>query len=170
MRLFIYIAFLIFLVSCSPKVTSFYVVDENQIHVETFSFYAREQQDLNLQKAELDSLIEKAITQKLINKGYVKTYPSNIYVSYKIMSDKTFKTHTQGTYNPVVPNFNNMPYDNFIYITEHKEGILIIEFYNENDKLLWQGSKSFKVRKSINTQELLIMYAKEITASFKPNL
>ena len=155
----------ILLGSCSSNTVSFYVVDESSIGFETFSFYAREKS--NSKKIELDSLIEGLITKQLTIHGYKNSYPSDMYLSYKIISDKSYKTHSNN-YNDLSTNNYNSP--NYTYVTERKEGILMIEIFNKNDQLLWQGSKAFKVNNSTDTKVLLEKYIVQIMASFKPAL
>ena len=179
MKKLIQLIFFVLLSACSSHVISFYVVDESDINYTTFSFYARDRQSKINQKVKLDSLIENVITGQLLKKGYTHTSPSDIYISYKIMSDKTYKNHNNNQYNPLSqnglryptgfpPNYNNSL--NNGYVTERKEGVLIVDLYNKNDKLIWQGSKAFKVRKSIDTKELLIQYGKEVISAYKSNL
>jgi len=174
MRIIIYILAALFISACSPKSLSFYVMDESGIDYTTFSFYARDRQNLIEQKATLDSIIEHVITTQLIKKGYTHASPSEMYISYKIMSDKTFKNHNN-YYNPYPQNglryptnYNNL-YNNY-YVTERKEGVLMIELYNNNDKLIWQGSKAYKVGRSTDIRALLINHIELIMADFKSNL
>lgn len=172
---FILFLLLIILSACSSRVISFYVVEENKIQFKTFSFYARSKQNLNPQKVRLDSLIEELISYQLIMNNYKKEYPSDVYIAYKFISDKTFNTHTdyspplnQANYtfdNPNLPNNSN-----FYYVTEQKEGVFMIEIFDNNDKLIWQGSKSFKLNKSTDTKELFQKYVEQIVATFKPRL
>ncbi len=159
---------LLFLIStCTPKVISFYVVDANKISVDSFSFYARDTKELRPQQKELDSLIERSITSELLKKGYKKIGESDIIVSYQITLG------TSSTSNVNNQHFNNYQYNRVYYpdynvtTTNYKEGVLLIEFWNKDEKLLWQGSKTFKVRKSVDTKEMFIEYAKEITSAFK---
>lgn len=153
--------------SCSSsRVVSFYVIDEDKIEFDTFSFYARNNKNLRPQQQELDSLIEQTIYTELVRKGYTKKNYSDVYLSYKIAlgtsSSSNINQHQNYT-SYYYPNYN-------VNTTHYKEGVLLIEFYSNNDKLIWQGSKSFKVGKSKNTKALLLQYALEITNSFKPVL
>lgn len=156
---------LVTLSACTSGVNSFYVVDESKIQFDSFSFYEREKQSLNSKKVKLDSLIEELISKQLIIKGYNKSFPSDVYLSYKIISDKTYKTHTDYNY-PGSSIYNNAT-PNYYNVTERKEGIFMIEVFDQDDKLLWQGSKEFKVNKSTNTIALLENYIEKIIASFK---
>ncbi len=163
---FILFLLIITLSACSSGVISFYVIDESKIDFESFSFYARNEKNLRPQQLELDSLIERAISTELEQKGFAKKIYSDIYISYKITlgttSTSNFDRHQ---------NYSSYYYPNYNVSTSHyKEGVILIEFYTKNDKLLWQGSKAFKVGKSKNIKLLLIEYAKEIAHSFKPTL
>ncbi len=152
--------------ACSTKVTSFYVVDKDQINFETFSFYARNTKKLRPQQQELDSLLERTISTELIRKGFTNERFSDIFIGYKI----TLGTSSSSNIDPY-QNYNSYYYPNYnVNTTHYKEGVLLIDFYTKEDKLIWQGSKTFKVGKSKNTKLLLVEYAKEITHSFKPNL
>ncbi len=158
---------LLFIEACSPKVVSFYVVDEDKISVNSFSFYARDTNELRPQQKELDSLIERSITSELLKKGFKERHESDIIVSYQI----TLGTSSISNVNN--QHFNNNQYNRMYYphygvtTTNYKEGVLLIEFWDKNEKLLWQGSKSFKVRKTVDTKEMFIEYAKEIAFAFK---
>ena len=157
----------ILLGSCSTsKVHSFYVVDESKIKFNTFSFYARKSTKLKPLQKELDSLIELMISTELIRKGFRRENYSDVYVDYKI----TLGTSSTSSVNRPYYNYIMYPSNYNINTTHYKEGVLLIELSTKEDKLLWQGSKSFKVRKSINTKDLFIDYVREIIISFKPNL
>jgi len=161
---------LLFIGACSPKVVSFYVVDKGKISVDTFSFYARDTKELRPQQKEIDSLIELSITNELLKKGFKELIESDIIVSYQITLG------ISSTSNVNNQHFNNYRYNRMYYpdynvtTTNYKEGVLLIEFWNKDEKLIWQGSKSFKVRKSMDTQKLLIEYAKEIASAFNLDL
>ncbi len=172
MKGFIYIIFAFVFSACSTNVVSFYVVGESAIQFETFSFYDRDTEKLRPQQKSLDSLIELSISNVLISKGFKEQNNSDVYVSYSItlgtsstsnVDNQHYDSYSNRAYYPYNYNYN-------VTTTNYKEGVLLIEFWSKEEKLLWQGSKSFKVRKSINTRELFISYAKEITASFKANL
>lgn len=182
MRAVNYILVVLFISACSAKTISFYVVDESDINYTTFSFYARDKQNLIDQKAKLDSLIEHAIMDQLLKKGYTHTSPSEMYISYKIMSDKTYKNRNNNHYDPLAPNelgyptgyptgyppnYNNL---NKNYVIERKEGLLMIELYDNDDKLIWQGTKAYKVGKSTDVRALLINHIELIMTDFKSNL
>lgn len=151
---------------CSPSTISFYVVDENKINFNSFSFYDRDTKTLKPKQQELDSLIELAISTELIRKGFEKQSTSDVFVSYKISMGTSSSTsidrqrYSSPVYYPA----------NHISTSHYKEGVLLIEIYSQKDKLLWQGSKAFKVGKSIDTPRLLLEYAKEIISAFKENL
>lgn len=167
MKRFGYLLFLSFLAACSSsKVISFYVVEEQSINFESFSFYTRNLKDLRPQQKELDSLIELSISTELIRKGFKKRDFADVYVSYKI------SLGTSSTASVERPRYSSPVYypNNNVNTTHYKEGVLLIEISTKDDKLLWQGSKSFKVGKSTNTRLLLLDYAQEITGNFKPNL
>lgn len=152
--------------ACSTSVKSFYVVDENKIAFDTFSFYARNDDNLRPKQQELDSLIELSVSEVLIEKGFSKANYPEAYLSYKITlgtSSTTSIDQYQRYGSNYYPGYNTNT-------THYKEGVLLIEIYSKDDKLLWQGSKSFKVGKSKNTQLLLLEMAREITSAFKLTL
>jgi len=99
-----------------------------------------------------------------------------MYVSYKIMTDKTYKNQNTNGYDPSAPNgvgyprnyssnYNNSMSNN--YVTERKEGVFMIDLYDNNDKLIWQGTKAYKVGKSTDIRALLISHIELILADFK---
>ena len=152
--------------ACSSSVKSFYVVDEDKIDFDTFSFYALNNENLRPKQRRLDRLIEMTIYQVLTEKGFTqKNYPDT-YISYKI-SLGTSATSNIDRHQPYrsyyYPEYN-------ISTTQYKEGLLLIELYTKDDRLLWQGSKTFKVGKSKNTELLLLEMAKEVISAFKPVL
>lgn len=147
----------------ASKVVSFYIEDENNIHFQTFSFYKRDIKNLSPEQARLDSLLEQTITEGLKAKGYSKRYPSDVYVSLSITSSNTSSSDVN---SPSYYRRTYYPYYD-VNITQYKEGVFLIEIHNQNDKLIWQGSKTFKVRNSKDTNQLLLQYASEIVGSFK---
>ena len=159
-------ALTIFFNFCSPSTISFYVVDENRINFNSFSFYDRDTKNLRPQQQELDSLIELTISNELIRKGFEKQGSSDVYVGYKVSlgTSSTTSIDRQRYTSPVYYPNNNMS------TTHYTEGVLLIEIYSKEEKLLWQGSKAFKVGKSTNTRMHLLKYSEEIISSFKANL
>ncbi len=165
MKTLIQIILFVLLSACSSNIISFYVINENKIELSTFSFYERKTNNLTPEIKKFDSLVEQSISEALISKGYVKQSYSDVYISYHITTGTTSSSNIDNNRY----NNNYSPYQN-VNTTHYKEGVLLIEVFSKQDKLLWQGSKAFKVRKSIDTKELLIAYAKEITNSFKSGL
>jgi len=166
MTKFIHLIFFVLLSACSSKIVSFYVVDEHKIKLSSFSFYERKTNILSLEQLKIDSLIEQQISQVLLNKGFENQSKSDIYIGYSITLGTTSTSNLE---NNRFYNHNYYSYQN-VNTTLYKEGVMLIEIFDEQDKLLWQGSKTFKARKSIATKELLIEYAKDITSAFKSNL
>ena len=172
MKLFSFAVFVFIITSCASNTISFYVVDENRISFDTFSFYERGSTYIKPQQKSLDSLIENSISMELLNKGYKLRNNSDVYVSFNItmgsssstnVDNRNYQTYQRYSTPNYYPNYSTTT-------TDYKEGVLLIEVWSSEEKLMWQGSKSFKVRKSVDTQALLIQYAREITASFKSNL
>ena len=160
-------ATLLFFTSCiSSKVISFYVIDDVDLNFQTFSFYRREVSKLNTEYIEVDKKIQHSIETELINKGCKKANPSDVYISFKITTETNISNQINrpsNYYQGYSPYYN-------ISTSQYKEGVMVFEFWSDNDKLLWQGSKTFKVRKSQELKELLVQYAMEITSSFKSRL
>ena len=161
-----HVLFFLFVAACSSsKVVSFYVESESQVKFKTFSFYKRNTSNLNARQIRLDSLIENIISDKLKSKGYLLSYPSEAYVSFQITASNT---STSEVNNPYYYRRTYYPYyNNDVTVTQYKEGVFLIELYDQNDKLIWQGSKSFKERDSKNIEQLLLQNAAEITDVFK---
>ena len=158
--------FLFVLAGCaSSRVVSFYFEDEGQIHFKTFSFYKRDVAALNPTQVRMDSLIESTISEGLISKGYKLDYPSDAYVSFQITTGNTSSSQVS---NPYYYRRTYYPYyPNDVSVTNYKEGIFLIEIYNQKDKLIWQGSKTFKERSSKDIKLILLQDAAEIIGSFK---
>lgn len=159
---------LIFIGCTASKVVSFYVEDEQDIQFHTFSFYKRNVSSLNPDQVRLDSLLENTINEVLQTKGYVKSYPSDVYVSFQITTSNTSTSQVNNPYysrRSYYPYYNNYDVD----VTQYKEGVFLIELHHQNDKLIWQGSKTFKVRNSKEIKQLLKQDAAEIIGAFKSN-
>lgn len=165
-RIYSFLVILLILGGCSAtKVISFYVEDESNIDFSTFSFYKRETGKLNKEQLQLDSLLETTIANKLIEKGYKKAYPSDVYISFQITTGSTSSSQMN---NPYYGSRRYYPYYNYnVSVTQYKEGVLLVELRNNDDKLIWQGSKTFKVRSSNEIKQLLLQNASEIIQAFK---
>lgn len=163
------VVFTLILTGCAAsKVISFYVEDEDYIYFTTFSFYRRDVSALNSEQKKLDSLIEQTITEGLFAKGYSKSHPSDVYVSFQFTTSNTSTSQVNNPYSlgrSYYPYYKNYDFN----VTQYKEGVLLIELHNQNDKLIWQGSKTFKVRNSKDIKQLLLQDAAEIIGAFKAN-
>lgn len=168
MKRIVLITLLALFSGCSTKVISFYVEDEPKIEFDTFSFYKREVSELNEEQSKLDSLLQLTIENTLIEKGYTKSYPSDVYIGFSITTGTS--STTQSPYDIRYPNYSPYNrYGNYYYTTttQYKEGVFLIELYNRDDKLIWQGSKTFKVRSSVPIKDMLLQNATEIMSVFK---
>ena len=152
--------------SCAPNTISFYLEDESKVNFNSYSFYARDVNNLKPQQRQLDSLIELTISNELTKKGFEKKSSSDVYLNYKI------SIGTSSSASIERQRYNNTVYfpEQQVNTSHYKEGVLLVEIYSNEDNLLWQGSKKFKVGKSSNTPLLLLEYAEEIMHSFKSNL
>jgi uncharacterized protein DUF4136 len=165
MRIIILSLLLATLSACLSGVKSFYVVDENKIQSDTFSFYAKKETRRNVHQIKLDSLVESIIIESLTHKNFNQNYPSELYVSYYFKSGKNKTPNNTPYYYD--PYYNHSSGVNNV---RPEKGILLIEFWDSKDKLLWQGSKTFNSSKSKDPTKLIQEYTREVIAGFKPNL
>ena len=161
---------IILLMACGgTRVVSFYnpTYERNKYK----SFTIRENYDhdkLSREHQKLDSLILDEVRKGFLSLGYKESSLPDLYVTFQINLNTTSETHTERNYYSGYNYYGYSPYPYNIYTTNYKEGVVILEVRNDNNKLVWQGSKDFKVKKGKETSELLIETIGEIARSFKP--
>lgn len=155
---------------CTTQVVSFYVVDKASINFTSFNFYTHQKTTVPLHVNKTDSLIEQTIAKVLVSKGYERQEPAQMYISFSLSIGETTEFTNQNRYNtnPYRYRSYNSPYPADYYRKDFKEGGLIIEVFNAKDKLIWQGSRSFKSNKKTALKNLLPLLAEEIMETFTP--
>lgn len=163
----IYLLLAIFSIGCSTQVVSIYNTDVSNSALKTFR--VRPSNNISSMSSEniyLDSLLSNIISTSLAEKGLKISSIPDLYASYMVSvhsstSDQPNNFNPYSRYNYMDPYFNN-------YQTRtYKEGVLIIDLKNDRGKLIWQGSKTFKLKTRQSVVELLPELCKEIISSYE---
>ena len=149
---------------CATKVVSIYNHDITSKNLHTFLVNsASEYASLSETNQKIDSLLQTVISKSLGLKGLKKSSLPDLYVSY-IIDVHTSSETQHDNYDPYNRYNYNYPYN---YSTRnYKEGLLIIDVKNNLGKLIWQGSKTFKIRSKQSVEELLPEICQEIIATY----
>ena len=150
--------------ACATKVVSIYNHDVTNKNPNSFLVNpASENASISVANRKLDSLLQTVISQSLGLKGLKVSALPDLYVSYVIDVHTSSETK-QDNYSPYNRYSYNYPYD---YSTRnYKEGLLIINIKNNRRKLIWQGSKTFKIRSKQSVEELLPKICREIMIAY----
>jgi hypothetical protein len=109
------------------------------------------------------------VKKDLESKGLRPSSLPDIYVSFVInihtSEETTVDNYSRYDYNRRYYNYGYMNPD-FYNTNQYKEGVLIIDIKNADNKLIWQGSKTFKVKSRASLRESLPQICQEIIASF----
>lgn len=165
--------FLAFLIAgCAPKVVGIYNDNAFNKNLRTFIVHnPSEENSLSGESKLLDDRLNDIITTSLENMGLKTSSLPDLYVSYKTSVYNTSET-TTNNYN------NNNPYSrsNYMYqnpydysTTSYKTGVFIIDIKNSRNKLVWQGSKTFKLKSKQSVQASLPEICQEVIAAFDTN-
>ena len=152
------------LTNCSTKVVGIYNYNVTHKKPDTFLVYsAGEYTSLSPDNEDLDSQLQQIISNSLLLKGLKNSSIPDIYVSYIISVNTSSETQRN----------NNSPYTRYYYdysynysTRNYKEGVLIIDIKNDDNKLIWQGSKTFKVKSKQSVEELLPEICREIMTAY----
>ena len=158
------VIFILLLTGCATKVVSIYNFDAVNKNLNTFWVHpTSEHVSLSVENQKLDSQLQSIINNSLTLKGLKASALPDIYVSY-IVNVHTSSETQQNNYSP----YSRYNYDYFYnYSTRnYKEGVLIIDIKNDNGKLIWQGSKTFKIRSKESLQEILPEICREIITTY----
>lgn len=164
---------LVLFAGCSPKVVGIYNSGTLKSIPKSYHVYATDEvESLSEDGQVFDQRLVTIITDDLDAKGLTESSLPDIYISFMISvhsSEETTQTsysrydyyryYNYGYYDP--NQFNNRTY---------KQGVLIIDIKNVNNKLVWQGSKAFKMSSKQSSREELLMACQEIIAGFDPNM
>ena len=149
---------------CATKVVSIYNSNVADIKANTFFVEpTNEYASLSEDNQRVDSIMQAVINKSLGLKGLKVSSLPDLYVSY-IINVHTSSETQQDNYSP----YNRYNYYNpYNYSTRnYKEGVLIIDIKNDDGKLIWQGSKTFKVRSKRSVEELLPEICREIMTAY----
>jgi len=158
------VIFIYLLSGCATKVVSIYNYDIANNKPNTFLIIpASESASLSDDNKKLDKNLHAIISNGLELKGLKNSAIPDLYVSY-IISVHTSSETQQDNYS----RYNRYYYsDPFNYSTRnYKEGVLIIDVKNDDGKLIWQGSKTFRIRSKQSVEELLPEICLEIITAY----
>jgi hypothetical protein len=162
---FILLVVISVLVSCATKVVGIYNPEVAQTKPKTYGVYAVDDYaSISEDNKKLDNRLQSIIGKDLELKGLKESALPDIYVSY-IISIHTSSETRQDEYNTYNRYNYNSPYNQYT-TRNYKEGVLIIDVRNEDQKLIWQGSKAFKVGSKQSIGELLPGICNEIIAVY----
>ena len=158
------VIFIFLLSGCATKVVSIYNSDIANNKPNTFLIIpASESTSLSADNKKLDSKLLTVIRNGLELKGLKDSAIPDLYVSY-IISVHTSSETQQDSYSRYNRYYYSYPYN---YSTRnYKEGVLIIDIKNDDGKLIWQGSKTFKIRSKQSVEELLPEICREIIMAY----
>ena len=151
-------------VGCATRVASIYNTDVALKKPATYRVYSEnEYASTNVENKNLDSLLLNIISERMAFQGLKTSALPDVIVSYKVSvyTSSDTRKNGYGTYD----RYNN--YNAYNYSTSnYKEGILIIDIKNDDGKLIWQGSKTFKIRSRQSVRALLPEDCREIMTYF----
>lgn len=160
------------LASCAPKVVGIYNAEVLKSTPKSFHVYSIDEvKSLSEEEQEFDQKLISIITKNLISKGLKESSLPELYVSYMISvhSSEEVKDTNPNRYDPYYRYYNYSYIDPLRIDTRtYKQGVLIIDIKNDDNKLVWQGSKSFKLSSRKSSKEELIVICQEIIALFDP--
>ena len=161
----------LFISSCAPKVVGIY--NTEVVGKQPSSFYINSPDEGNslsekeqLFNEQLISIIKVALESKKLNYSSLP----DLYVSYMINVHRTQETN-ETNFSQFDQNqyYNNRYYDPTRFETRtFKEGVLIIDIKNHDNKLVWQGSRNFKLKTKESVQTVLPAICEEVITSFDP--
>ena len=157
---------------CAPKVVGIYNDSAFNKNLRTFIVSnPNGENSLSDENKLLDDRLNDIITTSLENKGLKTSSLPDLYVSYMTSvyntSETTSNSNNYG--NPYSRNnymYQN-PYDNTT--TSYKTGVFIIDIKNSQNKLVWQGSKTFKLKSKQSVQAILPEICQEVITAFDTN-
>jgi hypothetical protein len=168
----ILLIFAFLITGCAPKVVGIYNDSAFKKNQRTFIVLnPKRDNSLPGEKKLLDDRLNDIITTSLENKGLKTSSLPDLYVSYMASVYNTSETTSNNN------NYNN-PYsrNNYMYqspydysTTSYKTGVFIIDIKNSQNKLVWQGSKTFKLKSKQSVQATLPEICREVIMAFDIN-
>ena len=119
----------------------------------------------------LDNRLQDIITTNLENKGLSTSSLPDLYVSYIISVYNTSETTSNNyNYNNQYSRSNYMYPSSYDYSTQsYKTGVFIIDIKNSRGNLVWQGSKTFRLKSKQSVQATLPEICQEVITAFDIN-
>lgn len=168
-RYFLLLASLWLGTGCATKVASIYNYSAADGDFKTFLVVAPEEKDSQTPENKLfDQRLQAILTTSLENKGLQTSSLPDLYVSYAVSVYNTSET-TSNFNNPYGYNYYNRYYypSNFDYTTRtYKTGVFLINIKNARGKLIWQGSKTFRLKSKESVQARIPEICREVIGAF----
>lgn len=132
---------LVVISSCSPKVVSYINEKAHFRQFETYRLVTTKAESKNLtpENTLVFDLIKESIQKEMVKRDYAI---SNVSPDLTLRYEVTASTRVDNSTNPVGPYYAPQVTTRTIY-----ESILLIELYDPNKKLVWQGSYDVRQQK-----------------------
>ena len=154
---------------CATRVASIYNYSVADGNFQTFTVVPPAERSSQTPENKLfDQRLQDIITTSLENKGLQTSALPDLYVSYTISVYSTSET-TSNYNNPYGHNYYNSYYypSSFDYTTRtYKTGVFLINIKNSRGKLIWQGSKTFKLKSKESVQVRIPEICREVIEVF----
>jgi hypothetical protein len=154
--------------SCASKVVGIYNTSASDKNFKTFLVQSPQKNgSLTKENELLDKRLQDIISTSLENKGLTTSSLPDLYVSYMMSVYSTSET-TNNNYNSPYYRNNYMYPSSYDYTTHtYRTGVYIIDIKNTRGKLIWQGSKTFKLKSKQSVQATLPEICREIMDAFE---
>jgi len=166
LKYFLFITLPLLFTGCAANVVSIYNSDIANKKPSTYLLQPLEEESLSEENKKVNNELIAVINESLKQKGLKPSAIPDLYISYIISVHTSSETQRNNYSN----NYSNYYNPSFNYSTKnYKEGVLIIDIKNNNGKLVWQGSKTIKVRSKHNVGEYLPEVFQEILTYYSIN-
>ena len=163
-RLF-WIALLLFSSCSSSKVISFHNDEFDLSSIKTFAIrVTHDRERLTEAQQQVDSILLETIMRQMRSRGYEPSKAPDVFVSYEVSINS--KSESRVNEPSYYSRRYYSPYDYSVTTYNYTQGMILVEVKNSEGRLIWQGSKDFKVKKNVSTQELLRQSIIEIIANY----
>jgi len=154
--------------SCASKVVGIYNTSAADKNFKTFLVQSpQKNESLTKENELLDKRLQDIISTSLENKGLTTSSLPDLYVSYMMSVYSTSET-TNNNYNSPYYRNDYMYPSSYDYTTRtYRTGVYIIDIKNARGKLIWQGSKTFKLKSKQSVQATLPEICQEIIDVFE---
>lgn len=158
---------ILFISGCSPRVIGIYNDGVGRNAKSYMILLPEKEIKPSDNSANLDSLLQEIISASLNNKGLHSSKLPDLYISYMINVHTTSDTQPENFnyYNRY--NYYNSPYYGYTSQT-YKQGVFIIDIRNNDNLLVWQGSREFKLRSRQGIPDVLPEICNEVIVEFDP--